>query len=331
MSRLKIVFRFIVLGALAFLLTGRDSVQEIIPISSQELLKVKENWERTNKTQADLAVLKYIVDNTIHNEILFREALNLHFHQTDGVVWSRLIRNMRFASQDTSMEDMDDGELFEQALNLDMHVTDLIVKRRLVARMEQFIKNNHYIDQPDNKDIDHFINDNAHLFSDKKSITFSHVFLSPEGKRDKDVEEMGKQLLKELKESKAPPKKAYKMGNLFPHPYRFTHTHYAYIKNLFGKNFADDILMCKTDTWSGPLQSSYGTHLVWLENINTTPAVDLPENRKRAKSILTVEREKQLIVDILIQIQNNYYTVLIDGIPAEDFRLEQLIDTKAVP
>jgi hypothetical protein len=59
--------------------------------------------------------------------------------------------------------------------------------------------------------------------------------------------------------------------------------------------------------------------------------LDLHENRSRARNLLTVEREKQLIQDIVTELGGKYYRVLIDGEPADSFRLEQLLDTQESP
>ncbi len=328
MSRFQAVFRFILLGTLAFLITGKESTLEIIPISSRELTAAKISWERANRATAGPAVLTYIVDDIIYKEILCREAIKLYFHQTDRVVWNRLIQNMRFAQPDTTA---DDEELFLQALSLDMHLSDLIVKRRLVARMEHFIKNNHYIDEPDEAEKGRFIRQNPDLFKKGKKISFGHVFLSPERKNQKDSEAYGKLLLQKLRKENLALKDACKLGNMFPHPYIFKNVSVAYIQNLFGKDFSQDILKCDIGTWSGPFKSCYGMHLVRLEDKIITPVSNLPENRNMARKHIAVEREKRLIADIVKELNNQYYTVLIDSVPVEDFRLEQLLDSQGQP
>jgi hypothetical protein len=303
-------------------LVQRDDAREVIPLSSQELVITKENWERANRTQAGPAVLKYIVDDLIYKEILLREALKLHFHQTDNVVWSRLTKNMRFASQDTSL---DEEELFKQALSLDMQHSDLIVRRRLIARMEQFIKNNYSIEEPTDEDIQRFIEENSDLFSKGEKVSFCHVFLSPGG-GDEDAREAASRLLSKLRKDTLPPEEAYKLGNMFPHPYCFRNVSGSYLRSIFGKPFTDALLACNPSVWSGPLQSGYGTHLVRLETKKVTSILDLHENRNRARNLLTAEKEKRLIQDMVAELGSKYYTVLIDGVPADSFRLEQLLD-----
>ncbi|MBW1789606.1 MAG: hypothetical protein JRK53_23840 [Deltaproteobacteria bacterium] len=88
-------------------------------------------------------------------------------------------------------------------------------------------------------------------------------------------------------------------------------------------------MACNPWVWSGPFQSGYGTHLVRLEGKNVTSVLDLHENRNRARNYLTAERENQLIQDMVTELGGKYYTVLIDGVPADSFRLEQLLDTQA--
>jgi len=325
LGKLKPAFHFLLLGTAAFLLIGRGSAREEILISSRELLTIKQNWERTNRAEAGPAVLEHILDNVIYNEILLREALALHFHHTDSVIWTRLIRNMRFASKEASI---DDEELFKQALSLDMHRSDLIVRRRLIARMERFIKSSYAIDEPDDSHIDAFIADNPGLFSGGVRISFCHVFLAPEGKPG-DADERGKRLLRELLKGNFSPENAYKQGDLFPHPYCFRHVSGSYVSNLFGERFLDDLLACKASIWSGPFHSGYGTHLVRLEDMSATGVVELPENRNRARNHLTVEREEQLLQDIVAELGRRYYSVLIDGVPPERFRFEKLLKKTA--
>jgi hypothetical protein len=322
LGKLKPAFHFLLLGTALFLLIGRESPRDEIHISSQELVTIKQNWERANRAEAGPAVLKYILNNAIYNEILLREALTLHFHQTDTVVWNRLIRNMRFASQEAVLGDED---LFVQALALDMHRSDLIVRRRLIARMEHFIKQNYAIDAPDDPVIDAFIKDNPDLFSRGERVSFCHVFLAATGK-PREAEQRGKRLLLELEKGNLSPENAYKRGDLFPYPYCFRDVSSSYVENLFGKPFLDDLLASKAAAWSGPFHSGYGTHLVRLENMTVTGVLELPENRNRAKNHLTVTREEQLLQDIVTELGRKYYSVLIDGVPVERFRLENLLE-----
>ena len=335
-GRLRPALHFIVLGTIAFMLIGKGDAREAVQISSQDLIAMKEDWEQANRTEAGPQVLKYFVNRLTYNEILIREALKLHFHQTDNVVWSRLIRNMAFASPDTSLstsretiqKTLQEGEeLFGQALSLDMHLSDLIVRRRLIARMEQHIKNNYYIKQPDDSEIDRFIDNHPELFSNEMKISFCHVFLSP-GNEVEEKEPSAKRLLRELRKETLPPEKAYKLGSMFPHPYCFRDVSISYLNNLLGKEFTDAILNCETLIWSGPLSSGYGTHLVRLESKKVTTLLDVPENRNRARNHLIVEKEKQLIQDMVTELSGKYYKVFIDGVRAHKFKLERLLDSK---
>ncbi len=322
---------FILLGTLVFIMTEvgsglfnetGNSEREFIRISSQELVDMTKSWERTNRTEADPAVLNYLVDNMVYNEVLCREALKLDLHQTDTVVWQRLVQNMRFVEPDTAM---DEEKLFEQALSLDMHLSDLIVKRRLVSRMERFIKRAHAIEEPEEADIDRFIKKNSNMFAQGGRLSFSHVFLVNDG-RYEDAEKYGTQLLKELRSGNTTPEKAYRLGDMFPISYFFKHSGLAYIRNTFGKRFIDNLLSCETGIWCGPFKSNYGIHLVRVEERNITAVSDLPENRGRARNCLMVEKEKELIQEIVEELRNRYYTVLIDGVPVARYGFESLLD-----
>ena len=327
MRKLKPALYFLLLGAFAILLIHRDEPREVIDLFSWQLLMQKESWERSNRARAGSEVMAHILDDLIYKEVLVREALRLRFHQADNIVWTRLIRNMRSASQVTAMED---EELFRQALSLELHRSDLVVRRRLIARMERFIKNNYLIEEPDDSDVNRFITENPDLFSRGKRVSFCHVFLSSGGAHE-DAEASAKMLLRELRKGNTAPEKAYKLGDMFPHPYCFRNASSSYVKNIFGQRFTDALLAGEARTWSGPVQSGYGTHLVRLEAKHVTHVPALPENRKRARNILITEREKRLVQDMARELANNHYTIVIDGVPAGDYRLEQLLDIKANP
>ena len=52
----------------------------------------------------------------------------------DGIVYDRLIRNMRFLG---SSSDKSNDELFHAALEMRLHLGDEVVKRRLIGRMKK--------------------------------------------------------------------------------------------------------------------------------------------------------------------------------------------------
>jgi parvulin-like peptidyl-prolyl isomerase len=99
------------------------------------------------------------------------------------------------------------------------------------------------------------------------------------------------------------------------------------VRSIFGKGFADSLLASGPSVWSGPFPSGYGTHLVRLESKTVTGVLDLIENRNRARNLIKTEREEGLIQNIVTELGGKYYSVLIDGVPADSFRLEQLLDT----
>ena len=320
-DKLKPTLQFLLLGAVAFLLIGRESPREDILISSRDLVALKETWERTNRTDAGPAVLRHILERAVYDEVLVREALHLGFHETDAVVRNRLIQNMRLASPASTAAD---DALFRDALSLNMHRSDVIVRRRLIARMEQFIRTHHAIDEPSESDIDAFIADNPGRFPDGERLSFCHIFLSP-AKGAGDAEARGARLLQDLEGADLPAEEAYRRGDLFPHPYCFRDVSRSYVAGLFGPGFAVALAACEASVWSGPLRSGYGVHLVRLEARSVTDAEALEENRARARNLLTVEREKELLQGIVTELLARHYTVWIDDVPAGRFRLEKLL------
>ncbi len=95
---------FFVLGAgifLLFALVGEsdDPLDEIV-VSSGQVDRLVETWQRTWQRPPTSAELEGLIEDYIREEILYREAIAMGLDQDDTIIRRRLRQKMEFLPQD---------------------------------------------------------------------------------------------------------------------------------------------------------------------------------------------------------------------------------------
>ncbi len=201
-----------------------------------------------------------IKEREIRDELLFIEALDRGFIEQDQVVQRRLIRNMRFMDPE---RDVDDQTLLTEAFELRLHLADEVIRRRTVQVMETLIvasRGNTAITEADMQ-----VEYEAQRASFQVPVrySFKHVFL-----RNDATDEKRSRLLKRLGGG-ATPEQAREVGDVFLAGYHFQERSLVEISRQFGDDFAYGFASQAESLgqWVGPIQSIFGSHWVWVDDI----------------------------------------------------------------
>ena len=202
----------------------------------------------------------FIKEREIRDELLFIEAMDRGFIERDQVVQRRLVRNMRFMDPE---RDVDDQTLLTEAFELRLHLADEVIRRRSVQVMETLIlasRENPMITEQDLQVEYEAQRDN---FQVPSRYSFMHVFL-----RDNASDEKRSTLLKRLGGG-ASPEQAREVGDVFLAGYQFKERSLLEISRQFGDEFADGFASeaQSLGEWVGPIQSIFGSHWVWVDEI----------------------------------------------------------------
>ena len=256
-------FQFFLVGVALFAL-DRSFFPEPKPVigppnSERVALQVQalEQLQGSRLTDAQRVAIK---QREIRDELLFIEALNHGFIQDDQVVQRRLIRNMRFMDP---TRDVSDEQLLKEALELRLHLADEVIRRRTVQVMETLIvasRGDVAIGEDELKA--EYALQRANL-QEPVRYSFSHVFL-----RD-DATEAKRSTLMELLASEVSPQVARSSSDVFLAGYAFNSQSLVEIARQFGDEFAASFAV-QAETlgaWKGPIESIFGSHWVWVENI----------------------------------------------------------------
>ncbi|MFT7243960.1 MAG: hypothetical protein ACI82A_001310 [Candidatus Azotimanducaceae bacterium] len=256
---------FMVLGAVLFLLQSvlfPEPKIVIGPLSDARVGALKEQWRESAGRQPTSKQVAGFIAAELDGDMLFQRALELGLHLRDGVVYQRLIRNMKFLQL---AMDKPDAELFDQALEIRLHLDDVVVKRRLIQMMEQQLLADNLPTKPSAAEV-------AMAFASKKEAlqrpavySLQHIFFS--GARAAEMASV----ITTIAEQKLEVEAARSLGSPFMQGYRFYRRTPSQLAKTFGRDFVSSLAQVHGDAgfkpqqWLGPIPSAYGLHYVWID------------------------------------------------------------------
>jgi len=257
---------------------------EPLVVSAAQVAELRRSWLALTGRLPDAVELDSLIADAIDEEVLVREARARGFHRSDSLVRRRLVRNLRFVSDERERSDED---LLSEALALSLDRTDLVVRRRLLQKMKLGVRS--AIAEPTTEELEAYLASHAEYFAQPARVGLSHVFVSLD-RRGASAEAEAKRLLARLRGGSLGPAEARSLGDPFLHPRDLPARSRRELAGMFGEEFAREIARLEPGGWAGPLLSSYGHHLVWVHQRSPARAPDLASIRARVRDAWLTER-----------------------------------------
>ena len=217
------------------------------------------------------------------DERLYRAALERGYERDDPVIFRRLVQNQRFAG---APEARDDTALFDEALTLRMHESDPVVRRRLIQRMRQGLEAEAPSADPDAAALrEHYERHAANYRTDARVRCTQLYFRA-------DRERAARRLLARLHADGTAPERALELGDPFLHGAEQPLQTSAELAGRFGASFAEGVFAAPPGAWSGPIQSAYGVHLVFVHERDQPRALAFEEVRDSLRHAVIAERRR---------------------------------------
>jgi len=162
---------------------------------------------------------------------------------------------------------IDSEVLYREALALGLDRGDIIVRRRLEQKMEFVLENRNAPADPSDSDLQAFLESHQERYASPARLSFTQVFVSNDRHPD-TAESVALDLRNKLIAGTGPDT----LGDPFLHGSVFKSRSPSEIAALFGEVFARQTAQLPLDVWSQPIQSTYGWHVVRVEN-RTAPAL----------------------------------------------------------
>jgi peptidyl-prolyl cis-trans isomerase C len=232
-----------------------------IILAAADLARLREVWVEAHDTPPGPAEEQTMVRDAIDEEILYREGLARGFDRQDDAVRERLVRLAGFVSEDA----VGGRDALERAARqLGLQRSDLVIRRHLVEMMRLALGWLGPDDLPSEADLEAWLARHAEQFRMPPRVRLTHVYLS-EDARGTAVASDAAVLLGELRRTGAGPEAAAGRGDVFIRGTEIDAS-VAELARAFGAGFAAAVEGAPVGAWVGPVRSSYGLHLVWVQD-----------------------------------------------------------------
>jgi len=244
-------------------------------------------------TAADEAVL---VERAIEEELLYREALARGLDRHDRHIRHRLAEKMRFLSPDG---DRTPEELHREAVGLELDRDDVIVRRMLVEKMRLIIAAATASAEPDDAALAAHVAANPERYAQPIRVRLWQVFAG----RDAAGADG---LLAELRDARVAPEDALARGVPFPVAGRVGPASEQQLARLFGVHFARTALTLPTGSWVGPVASTYGFHVVWVDRRQDAETPALASVRGQVREAVRADERPERLREAIAALRRHY-------------------------
>jgi len=241
-------------------------------------------------------------DNTESNKITITsgdlKALEANFTRT----WQRTPTDEEM--QGIIEEKIRDEIAFREAIAMGLDRDDAFIRRRLRMKMEMLIEDIGSLNPPTDEALESYLKENKSSFRREPQLSFSHIFLNPDshpGSLESDIESL-LALLKNENENVTP--ETYGDPTMLPRQYPLSSI--RFIRRQFGRLFADGLVTLESGSWQGPIESSYGLHLVYIHQYQEGSDPALKEIRDAVEREFMSERRKEIKENTYSRLRKRY-------------------------
>lgn len=174
-----------------------------------------------------------------------------------------------------------DEALYREGRALGLEVGDTIVRRRLVQKVEFLLRGLVELPAPTDAELSSFIAAHPARYRRPATAALTHIFFSRDRRGD-SARSDAEAALSELSGPDAP-LRAPERGDPFLLQYDMGRQSAAELSARLGGGFGEAVLELEPGTWSGPVQSSYGSHLVRVSERLPGGTAPLDEVRERVQ------------------------------------------------
>jgi hypothetical protein len=304
--------RFLALGISLFALeralvpTGPAAPERIV-VAEERLAAEHRAFLAARRRLPDAAETAALAERLADEERLFREALARGHHRSDGLVRRRLARNLRFLTSTEATDaatPRDQAALHREALALGLHRSDRVVRQRLIQKLELELAGAARAQEPSEAELAAHHAATAERWHAPARVRLEHVFLS-RARRGPRLADAAAALLARLRAGEPGDEVGRGHGDPLPLPPAASWSEDDLARYL-GAAFAAQVLALPEGSWSGPLESSQGVHLVRVTERSEGRSLPLAPVRSAVREDLLARRAASARRALLATLRKRY-------------------------
>lgn len=192
---------------------------------------------------------------------------------------------------------IDEEILYREAVRLGLDKNDIIIKRRLAQKIG-FLRQEAETVLPTQDEVKEFYLKNIKRYLVRERLTFSHIYFS---ENDQSYEKAKSALkLIEAGESVANFGEPFLLGK------NFSSKTIPEIERSFGLSFAEELQKVEIKSWTGPVTSEYGSHLVYLNSATESYTPSLDEVKNIVINDIILQKQNNAVKDYLTELRSEY-------------------------
>ncbi|MGI9279469.1 MAG: peptidyl-prolyl cis-trans isomerase [Endozoicomonas sp.] len=289
------------LGMILLWVTAEPEPAPVISINEQQIKDLQVQWQLQTGRAPDAQRTAMLIDVSIENEILFQEAMSRHFDQLP-VVKNRLQQLGGFLK----LTDGDADAREREALKLGLDKTDPLIRRYLVSSMKEVISAESPVEGPDQATVEAYYQEHKEHYRQSGVTKISHVYF---GGFEQESMDRANNLLAEMPETL---EQAIRSGDPFFNGHQLPFLNEQQFSKRLGADFAHQVMTLKSGQWYGPIASSYGYHLVWVNETQQDHYRPLKEVADNIRSTILRDRRQAMLRREVEELKENYIIEVAD-------------------
>jgi len=222
-----------------------------------------------------------MVDMQVDDEVLFQYALALGMNE-NSAAQARLAQIADFVEANPH-ESTQAGKA-KAAMDLGLGEGDLVVRRILVDSAKRLIRSVVLLQKPAPEIVERFYAAHAADFTRPARVRISQVAIN--GFVRPDAEERARRLLARIRAEKLDLAAALALADETPAPVHLPLLTEQGLRSELGGNFATAVMKLSPGSWSEPIPSDYGYHLVWVHELEAARVLPLAAVRDQVEQAL---------------------------------------------
>ena len=284
---------FFLIGSLLFAVerlwqTSRPPREELL-IPASRIERLREGFHGAYGQPPGPAEDRALIQRAIDEEVLFHRALAAGLDRDNGFIRDRLLTVMEFLNDNAQRSE---ASLLEEARVLGLDRSDPVIRRSLVETMELVASRVGGDDPVTEAELRAAYEQHAGSFEKVPSIRLSQLFLS-RSRRGAALAENARALMHRLKALRLDPGAAASQSDPFPYGTDFPLLAEVDLDRRFGSPFVTALAGQPERQWIGPLESSYGLHLVWIHERRPAERLPFESVRDRLERLIRYDRGKE--------------------------------------
>ncbi len=203
-----------------------------------------------------------------------------------------------------------ESALYREAVAMGLDEDDPVIRRVLVQKLETIARDLVEISlAPTEQDLASYFEDNSDNYRPPPVITFTQVFIDPDKRGDRTLDDAEETLAK-LRSLGTPPDDLDKYGDPLMLQRHFPEKTELRIAQSFGREFARLIFELQPGEWHGPVLSGYGTHLVFVTERTVFPTPTLAEVEESVRRDWIDDKREEITANYFAELLDRYQVIV---------------------